>query len=140
MRYLIPLLLFAFPASAWEFTASPICTVSHVTPEAVITVTYDPREAEPYALSVTQIVPWPDLPIFGMQFEGPRPLTITTDRHMIDGPTLTVRDRGFGNVLNGLEFNQTAVALLGDLALPFPLDDAAPAISAFRTCEAAPIA
>lgn len=140
MRYLIPLLLFALPASAWEFTASPICTVSHETPGALITVTYDPREAEPYALSITRTEPWPDLPIFGMQFEGPRPLVITTDRHVIDGLMLKVRDRGFGNVLNGLEFNQTAFALLGDLSVPFPLDDAANAISAFRTCEAAPVA
>ena len=134
MRFLLPLLLLAFPASAWEFTASPICTVSHVTPEAVITVTYDPREAEPYALSVTQTVPWPDLPIFGMQFEGPRPLTITTDRHTIDGPTLTVRDRGFGNVLNGLQFNTTASALIGDRVISFPLAGAAEPVAAFRVC------
>ena len=77
-------------------------------------------------------------PIFAIRFDGPRGLTISTDRHVIldDGATLTVTDRGFGNVLNGLEFNDTATALLGDRAVAFALDGAGPAVRAFRACTA----
>ena len=140
MRILIALAVLATPATAWEFTASPVCTVTHETPDGDLTLTYDPRQPEPYAIAVTSAVPWPNAPVFGMRFDGPRALTITTDRQTLDGQTLTVRDQGFGNVLNGLEFNETATALLGDTALSFPLDDAAPEIQRFRACLVTPIA
>ena len=50
-------------------------------------------------------------PIFAIAFVGDSPFEITTNRHALsdDGQTLTVRDRGFGNVLNGMEFNTTAI-------------------------------
>lgn len=41
-------------------------------------------------------------------------------------------DRGFGNVLDGLEFNETATALLGDQAVVLSLEGAAPAVQSFR--------
>jgi len=140
MRALIALALLATPATAWEFTASPVCTVSHETADGALTLSYDPRLPDPYAIAVTANTQWPDAPIFGIRFDGPRALTITTDRQIVDGPTVTVRDQGFGNVLNGLELNATATALLGDTAIPFPLNDAAPEIQRFRACIAAPIA
>ncbi|MBO6707236.1 MAG: hypothetical protein JJ912_14180, partial [Roseitalea sp.] len=73
-----------------------------------------------------------------MRFDGPIGLTITTDRHIAsdEGRSLTVTDSGFGNVLNGLEFNHTATALLGDRAVPVSLDGAAPAVQDFRACAA----
>ena len=39
-------------------------------------------------------------------------------------------------MLNGLEFNDTATALLGDRAVAFALDGAGPAVRAFRACTA----
>ena len=140
MRTLIALALLATPATAWEFTASPACMVSHETADGELKLSYDPRLPDPYAIAVTANTQWPDAPIFGMRFDGPSALTITTDRQIVDGPTVTVRDQSFGNVLNGLEFNATATALLGDNAISFPLNDAAPEIQRFRACIAAPIA
>ena len=49
-------------------------------------------------------------------------------------------DRGFGNVLNGLEFNDTAIAIAGETRVPFSLAGAAPEIQAFRACTDAPTA
>jgi hypothetical protein len=69
-----------------------------------------------------------------MEFFGPRPLAIGTDRHSADGATLTVRDSGFGNVLDGLEFNTNAVATSGARRVQIALDAAAPAVQAFRAC------
>ena len=82
---------------------------------------------------------WPGDPIFGMTFANNRPISIQTDRHSIspDGRSITVKDRGFGNVLNGLEFNTRAYAILGDTTLGFDLTGIGPAITAFRDCPAA---
>ena len=87
-------------------------------------------------------MPFADAPVFSMTFQGAFPLSIATDRHQIsnDGKTVTVMDRGFGNVLNGLQFNQTATATLGSQELPIPLIDAADAVAAFRTCDVLPTA
>jgi hypothetical protein len=75
-----------------------------------------------------------------MRFDGPRGNTITTDQHVISGggATVTVTDRGFGNVLNGLEYNRIATALLGDRAVAVSLDGAAPAVREFRACAKGP--
>lgn len=139
MRLATVLCCLALPAYAWEFTAAPVCTLTHETPEASVTVTWDPRRAEPYAIAVTRTAPWTGFPVFAMRFDGPRGNTIMTDRHATgdDGRTVTVTDRGFGNVLDGLEFNETATAVLGDQSVPFPLDDAAEPVRAFRACAEA---
>lgn len=139
---LISLLLASSPAAAWEFSPTPVCTLSHATPEADLRVTYDPRQEQPYAIAISRQQPWQDATTFSMRFDGPRGLTITTDRQRLsdDGRTLTVTDRGFGNVLNGLEFNTTATALFGDTEVPFPLDGAAGEVQAFRACATAPTA
>ena len=77
-----------------------------------------------------------------MQFSGPQPLSISTGQHQLSngGRTVTVVDSGFGNVLNGLQFNQTATTILGDAQIVLPLADAADAVAAFRACDMLPTA
>jgi hypothetical protein len=135
-------MLFASPAAAWEFTPVPVCTLSHETEDAGLTVTYDPRQPEPYAIRIARTAPWPDAPVFAIDYAGPRALAISTTRHRLSdgGATVTVTDEGFGNVLDGLEFNTTATALLGDVRVPFPLDGAAGPVRAFRACAEAAVA
>jgi hypothetical protein len=126
------------PAMAWEFTPDPICTLSHQGQDMTVTVTFDPM-IEQYAIHLERDGGWPDAPVFSLRFEGPSGQVISTDRHAVGDvspETLTVRDRGFGNVLNGIEFNSRAVAVLGDLEVPVSLDGAAPAVAAFRACPA----
>jgi hypothetical protein len=137
MRFALALILAASPAAAWEFTAVPVCTLTQDTGEAQVAVTYDPREAEPYAIAVTLGAgTWGDGPVFGIRFDGDRPLVITTDRHTVSGggATLTVTDRGFGNVLDGIEFNAMATAASPTRAVAIPLDGAAEPMRAFRAC------
>lgn len=135
MRILAVLLLTTAPALAWEAKSGRLCELTYDGADVSVRVTYDPAIPE-YSIAVTSQSRWPNDPIFAMRFDGPQGNTITTNRQVIspDGTTVTVTDSGFGNVLNGLEFNQTATALLGDRAVAVPLDDAAPAVRAFRAC------
>ncbi|SFS01489.1 excinuclease ABC subunit B [Yoonia litorea] len=138
MRTLIALLLLTTPAYAWEFTPLPVCTLTETTDEGTMTVTYDASLPE-YAITITLAdTTWPDALTFGMAFAGGDALSIGTNRHIIsgDGRTLTVRDRGFGNVLNGLEFNTRAYAIADDVTVGFDLEGIAPAMAAFRDCPA----
>ena len=140
MRSLIACLcVAASPAWAWEFTPDPICTLSREADGSSVRVTYDPRVPE-YAIALRRAVPWPQETLFAIQFVGPRGLTISTSRHQLSegGTVLTVTDRGFGNVLDGLQYNRTATALTGSAALAMSLEDAAPAVEAFRACTSAP--
>ena len=50
---------------------------------------------------------------------------------------MTVKDSGFGNVLGGLEFNNTATAILGNEAVTFGLENAGPAVRAFARAQRA---
>lgn len=134
--FVLPLLLAASPAFAWEVTLGPVCTLTHETAIARIELTYDPS-APLYSIEITRKdAPWPDAPIFEMQFQGPNPLSITTNRHTLtqNNKALTVEDQGFGNVLDGLQFNQTAIARSGGVQTELPLAGAAPAVQAFRDC------
>jgi hypothetical protein len=136
MRHLIALLVFASPAAAWEFSPSPICTLTDA--EGTITVTYDARLPE-YSITITLAEgTWPDDPAFAMSFAGNRPIFIQTDRHRNspDGRSLTVTDSGFGNVLDGLEFNRRAYAISGDTTVGVSLEGIGPAMEAFRACPA----
>lgn len=135
LRALAVLLLTATPALAWEAKSGDVCALAHEAEAGQVRVTYDPTITE-YAIAITLDRPWSPGPVFALRFDGPRNLTISTDRHMISGggASLTVTDRGFGNVLDGLEFNDTATALLGDQAVVFVLDGAGPAVRAFRAC------
>ena len=139
MRWLIICLcVSASPVWAWEFTPDPICTLSQVSGDESVVVTFDARVPE-YAIAIMRAEPWPKEPVFAIRFEGPRGLTISTSRHQLSrgGTVLTVTDRGFGNVLDGLQFNHTATALTGSAALSVPLEGAAPAVEQFRACTTA---
>jgi len=140
MRSFLALLALTTPAFSWEFSPSPVCTVSHTDANGTIELTYDPILTDPYAIAVTGTATWTTNTIFGLRFEGDNTLTITTDRHRVDGETLIVRDRSFGNVLNGLEFSESVTAFVGVTDVAFPLDGAAPEIVRFRACLATPIA
>ncbi|NOD76648.1 excinuclease ABC subunit B [Ruegeria sp. HKCCD4332] len=139
MRAILTSLILATPAFAWEATVGDICTLSHDTGAATIFLTYDPS-APLYTLTVTrkdQV--WAQSPWFAMRFEGRNPIEIATPRHVLSdgGSALTVTDTGFGNVLDGLEYNQAAYAFTQDGIAEFPLIDAAPQVRIFRTCAGA---
>jgi hypothetical protein len=141
MRALVALILAVSPAQAWEFTATPVCTLSHDTAALAIRMTFDPRLPEPYAIALTRPAdPWPATDTFGLRFSGPVALSIGTSRHQLsqDARTVTVTDTGFGNVLDGLAYNATATAVAGETVLPFDLTDARPAVEAFRACGLVP--
>lgn len=141
MRALV-LLFLAAPAQAWDFTPTPICTIRNDTPTLQVSVTYDPGQTQPYAITLTRPDPWPVTETFGLRFEGPMAITIGTSRHQLspDGRTVTVTDTGFANVLDGLALNGFAAALAGDLLVPFDLTGARPAVEAFRACGEVPSA
>ncbi|MEO1679421.1 MAG: hypothetical protein AAFU80_14815 [Pseudomonadota bacterium] len=139
MRALALLLATTLPAAAWEVVPADICTVEHVGESAQVTLTYDHRSRE-YAIEIERLNgAWPAAPAFSIRFDGAGALVISTPRHTLspDGRTITARDTGFGNVLNGLEFNDTATAFTGQAAETLDLrgdKPAAPAIAAFRAC------
>lgn len=135
------LTLLAAQAQAWEAsTDGALCVLSHDGALLDIRLTYDPGLPR-YTITLTRDgTPWPEAPVFALRFDGPRPNLITTDRHVTDGTTLSVADRGFGNVLDGLQFNETATALTGGAAVDFSLAGAAPAVLDFRACVLVPSA
>lgn len=139
MRFFVLLILCASPAAAWEFTAGLPCLLRHATADAEIELTYDPTQPL-YSVTVRRPGAWPGAPVFAMRFDGPASLTISTDRHTLsgDGRSVTVVDRGFGNVLNGLQFNDQVTALLGETEARFPLEGAAEPVAKFRICRAEP--
>lgn len=132
--------LCATPAAAWQAGVSgPLCTLSHAEGNVSVQLTFDPT-VPLYTIAVTGAEPWPVDAGFSMTFEGPRPNTIRTDRHVLstDLGTLSVSDRGFGNVLDGLQFNDAARAISGDTTVQVSLDGAAPEVEAFRACGQTP--
>ena len=139
MRLGLLFICLASPVAAWDFSPSPICTLSHSTDTTGLTVTYDGAATEPYSIEITGpgIAP---APVFGIRFSGGAGLTIQTTRHVVKGNSVRVSDRGFGNVLNGIEYSDTATALLGDAEIPFALDGADAPMQAFRACIASPVA
>lgn len=141
MRLTIILSLIASPVFAWEFSSSPVCTLLHSTEDAELKVTFNSRTDGPYAIEITQEEGvWQPAPMFMMGFDGPRRNAISTDRHQIDpeGKSLTVTDSGFGNVLDGIEYNFVAIARSGETALVFSLTGAAEPVQKFRLCAASP--
>ena len=133
-------LLSALPAAAWEAgTDGRLCTLRHSGAEADVRLSYDPV-GPLYTITVTRPAAWPGAPAFSIRFDGGRPQTISTDRHVLSqaGRALTVTDRGFGNVLDGLAFNDTATAFSGGAAATLDLQGAAPEVEAFRACATAP--
>jgi len=124
------------PAIAWEAKLGQVCELIHDEGAASVRLTFDPTIPE-YTISITLNRAWSEAPIFAIRFDGPRGLTISTKDHALsaNGTTLTVRDRGFDNVLNGIEFNETATALVGDQGVTVSLNGSAPAVQAFRVCS-----
>ena len=100
-------------------------------------MTYDTRI---YEIRLTRAGGWPEARVFSLRFEGSAGLTIATTRHRVDGETLSVTDTGFGNVLDGLEYNARAVALIGALSVPVDLRGAAEPVARFRDCPGDPVA
>ncbi|NKX43243.1 excinuclease ABC subunit B [Roseicyclus persicicus] len=143
LALLAALVAAAGPAAAWQAgVEGALCTLTHSDPAAgEVRLTYDPS-LPVYSITVTRPEPWPAVPRFEIAFLGGAELTIGTDRHSLsdDGLSLTVTDRGFGNVLNGLSGNLVAAMLAGDVAVPFSLAGAAPEVAAFEACTAAPSA
>lgn len=135
MRLAVLLIFLASPVAAWEFRAEPLCTVSHETGDIALEMTFDSGTGT-YRIALTTAAPWPPGAIFGIRFDGPFAMTITSDRQLIEdgGRTVAVTDTGFGNVLNGLEFNEMATPFLGGQGVAIPLAGAGPAIRSFREC------
>ncbi|KNG94187.1 hypothetical protein [Pseudaestuariivita atlantica] len=138
MRWLLLILLPA-PALAWDHTIGDVCTLWHVTESAEIRLTHDPS-GPLYTMTVTRAAGWPDSPWFGMRFDGARGNVISTTRHVRseDMTGIFVADTGFGNVLDGLQFNDVAYALTEGEFAAFPLEGAAPHVQAFRECAGVP--
>lgn len=127
-------------AFAWEAGVDGhLCTLTHTEDGTAMRLTFDPG-VPLYTIAVTGAEPWPAAGQFSMTFGGPQPNTIRTDRHVLspDLSTLSVSDRGFGNVLDGLQFNTTASATSGAMTLSVSLDGAAPEVEAFRACGQTP--
>ena len=82
-----------------------VCALSHAVETASVRVTYDPALGE-YAIAITPDRPWEPGPIFVIHFNG----------------------------LDGIAFNDTAMALLGDRAVTVELDGTGPAVQALRDC------
>ena len=141
MRWIAAFIVLASPAFAWEFEAGPTCVLRDVQGDVAVTLTHDPTIPE-YSISIRQNDQWSEGPIFAIAFFGDSPFEITTNRHVLsdDQQTLTVRDRGFGNVLNGMELNVTAIATLGDQQVAFDLQAVDGPMQPFRTCELQPVA
>ncbi|WP_179379681.1 excinuclease ABC subunit B [Jannaschia marina] len=141
MRTLV-LFLLCLPqaVAAWTFAPEPICTVADTQDAVTIEVTFDPATAL-YAIAFTRAAGWPDTTTLALHFDrGMGDLTITTDRHVVEGPRLSVTDRGFGNVLRGLEFFGRATLLMDGLTLGFDTTQAGEPVRAFRDCPATPTA
>ncbi len=139
MRAVLLLMILSTPAYAWDVTVGQICTLSHESEASTIFLTYDPSEPL-YSITVTQTNSvWTQTPWFAMRFEGSSPIEIATSRHVLsDGATsLTVTNTGFGNVLNGLEYNQKAYAFTQDQVTKFSLVGAAEPVRVFRECAGA---
>ncbi|MDJ0640278.1 MAG: hypothetical protein QNJ20_15740 [Paracoccaceae bacterium] len=137
MRTIAACFCLASPAVAWEATSQgPICLLTHSTGEADITVSHDPREPLPYAIKLERKGGWVSGPVFVIRFDGPGRRTISTERHILtkDNTALTVTDKGFGNVLDGLALNHVAIAVTGETAVVIPLAGAAPEVEEFRSC------
>lgn len=140
MRLIVLCLLFASPAQAWQFSPTPICTLTHEEADAGVQITYDPGRAEAYQIElVRRDQAWPDGDVFGIEFSGGRENTIVTNRHLRsdDGRRLSVSDQGFGNLLDGIVLNNIATARIANTSVAWSLVGAAAPVAAFRACTEA---
>ena len=119
------------PVAAWEFTDVPLCTVSDEGSLTDIEVTFD---GTLYTLRLNNPAGWKPAPIFAIRFAPNGPF-IQTNRYEIDGTELSVSDRGFGNVIKGLQNNQIAQLILGDTSRLIDLTGAFEPVEAFKNCD-----
>lgn len=129
-------LVFASPATAWDFAETNVCTVTHDASNVFVAVTFDPT-TEIYELTLTlKNQTWGNGHAFRIVFDGQNPIVIGTDRQTLseDQTQLRVSDRGFGNVLDGIQFNETMTASLEDQSIAISLTGAAGPMAAFRLC------
>lgn len=137
MRYLIlALFLAAPPLHAWEFTPGAPCRVDHSLPGLDIALTHDPAVPE-WTITLTREAPWPEVGFFRMAFANG--IVITTDRQTLSdgGRTLSVADRGFGNVIAGLSSLPAAEARVGETAVRFSTEGAAAPLQKLTDCAPA---
>ena len=137
MRLALILALTPLPAFAWEFSPDPICTLSNEAPDSAVAVTYD-HGTGLYEIGVTLTSgTWQPSATFGMRFANELPITIGTDRHRLSqGNTrVSVSDRGFGNVLNGLEGNSAALAFTQVQQVAIDTAGIQTPMQAFRACN-----
>ena len=126
IRIVCVMLLLATPASAWQARFDGMCRLTHNEPTGEVELTFDPTKGL-YSIAISRAAgTWQPAEVFSILFAGPRELVISTNRHSLDGDTVTATDTGFGNVLYGLEFNDSATAILGDQRVTVSLDGAAP--------------
>ncbi|WP_375265889.1 excinuclease ABC subunit B [Planktotalea sp.] len=118
-------------ADAWEFSPSPICTVTDNGSDTDLKLTYD---GALYTLELTHPEGWTNAEIFAIRFAPNGPF-IQTTLHQITGSTLSVSDTGFGNVLTGLQNNVIAQALLGETIHEIALDGAFDPVEKLKNCE-----
>lgn len=136
MRYALIFACFPLPAAAWEFSPDPICTLSHQTDDVAFVITHDVANRT-YTLEMTLLNSmWDPSPTFGITYSGSLPINIGTTQHRItnDSKTLSVSDSGFGNVLDGLEFNHTATATTQTQSLSLRTRGIEKPLKAFRAC------
>lgn len=136
LRMILPILILItpLPALAWEAgRIGALCTLSDASGDVVLT--HDPS-GPIYTITARRADPWPEAAIFGITFLGQAGLTSTTDRHLRapDGLSITVTDRGFGNLLAGMRGNDTATLFAGPASMAVSLAGAAPAIAIFEAC------
>jgi len=116
---------------AWEFTSTPLCKVTDSSSETDLKLTYD---GSLYTLELAHPDGWKNAEVFAIRFAPNGPF-IQTTRQVITGNSLSVADAGFGNVLIGLQNNQVAQAILGDVVRTIDLTGASEPIEAFKRCE-----
>jgi hypothetical protein len=139
---ILSLTLIAGSARAWDFAATPLCTLADRTDRQATVLQFDPGADQPWSITMTlQDGTWPAAPGLTMAFLGGQELVIGTDRHILsDGArSVTVRDRGFDNVIAGLAQNQVAIATMGDRVMEIPLAGIAGPLQQFLDCLAQPI-
>lgn len=142
MRLALLLCCLATPALSWVTrTEGNVCILEHDAATVDLRLSYDPVQPL-YTIALTRGEAWARAGSFALRFDGIRAVTISTTRHILDDADrrLSVSDTGFGNVLDGLQFNDSATAVLGVDEITVDLTGAAPAVAAFRDCTNAPVA
>ena len=92
MRSLFILVILASPATAWEFSPAPICTLTDTSDAGTLTVTYDASLPE---FTITITLPegqWSDAPGFAMAFAGK---SVRTVEGHAEGTTLSAVQQAF---------------------------------------------